>query len=96
MVVADPRGVAPFRLLEPLRQFAADQLAVEGAGNQTARRHAEHYAALAARLVPQLESSEELSAVLVLDNARDNLRAAFAYADIRNGTETCAFDSSPR
>ncbi len=46
MVFADPSGVAPFRMLEPLRQYAAEKLAVEGAVEETARRHAEHYAAV--------------------------------------------------
>ena len=51
-----------------------------GAVDETARRHAEHYAALSAQLSHQLNSVDEVDAAHRLDAARDNLRAAFAYA----------------
>ena len=89
MVLADPSGVAPFRMLEPLRQYAAEKLASESAVEETARRHAEHYAAVVHRLAPQLETSDELRAVIAIDNARDNLRAAFAFALAQDDADLC-------
>ena len=74
MLVADVRDVAPLRLLEPLRQYGAEQLGARGAVDETARRHAEHYAALSAQLSHQLNSVDEVDAAHRLDAARDNLR----------------------
>ncbi|HTN81826.1 MAG TPA: adenylate/guanylate cyclase domain-containing protein [Acidimicrobiales bacterium] len=95
MVLADPSGVAPFRMLEPLRQYAAEKLAAEGGVDETARRHAEHYAAVVHRLAPQLETSDELRAVIALDSARDNLRAAFAFALAQRDLDLCLRLVSP-
>ena len=89
MVLADPSGVAPFRMLEPLRQYAAEKLAVAGAVEAAARRHAEHYAAVVHLLAPQMETSDELRAVITLDNERDNLRAAFAFALVQGDADLC-------
>jgi hypothetical protein len=80
MLVADVRDVAPLRLLEPLRQYGAEQLGARGEVDETARRHAEHYAALSSQLSHQLNSVDEVDAARRLDAARDNLRAAFVYA----------------
>ncbi len=80
MVQVDARGLAPFRVLEPLRQYGIERLAERGEVNDTALRHAEHYAALVGRLSERYESADELDAGRRLDAVRDNLRAAFAFA----------------
>ena len=54
MVLADLLDPAPFRLLEPLRQYGAEQLAARGDTADLARRHARYYAELCGRLADEL------------------------------------------
>jgi predicted ATPase/class 3 adenylate cyclase len=89
MLFVDQRGISPFRLLEPLRQYAAEKLADQEDATEIARRHAEHYAAVAARLALQLETSDEMRAAIAFGSARDNLRAAFAFAFTQVDTDLC-------
>ena len=80
MVVANLADSAPFRLLEPLRQYGAERLAAQGDTADLARRHARYYAALGGRLADALFGPDELEVAARLGAARDNLRAAFAFA----------------
>ncbi|HEX4982973.1 MAG TPA: hypothetical protein VFV63_14800, partial [Ilumatobacteraceae bacterium] len=56
MVVADTDSRTPFHLLEPLRQYAADQLAARRETADLARRHAAYYADLSSQLTARRES----------------------------------------
>jgi predicted ATPase/DNA-binding SARP family transcriptional activator len=80
MVLADPQALTPFRLLEPVRQFAAAQLESSGESEERRRIHAEHYA----RAVDELEALTwgpgEPAAASRLDAARSNVRSAFSWA----------------
>ncbi len=87
MVVADTNNVAPFRLLEPLRQYAAERLAARGETTDLARRHARHYADRGSRLACALEGPDEIDAAKWFDAARANLRAAFAAAVASNDAD---------
>ncbi len=89
MLSVDLRGVAPFWLLEPLRQYAGEKLANQEDVGEISRRHAEHYAAVAAHLARQLQTTNELRAAIALESARDNLRAAFAFALAQQDTDLC-------
>ena len=80
MIVADPNSRTPFHLLEPLRQYAVDQLAARRETADLARRHAAYYADLSSQLAASLEGPDEIAAANRLDAARANLRAAFATA----------------
>jgi hypothetical protein len=80
MVVADGAGRARFRLLEPLRQYANERLHASGFDAATASRHAAYYAELAARLDLETRGRNEIETAPRLDDARDNLRAAFNTA----------------
>ena len=80
MVVADLADAAPFRLLEPLRQYGAEQLAARGDTADLARRHARYYAGLGGRLAGALFGPDELEVAARLAAARANLRAAFSFA----------------
>ena len=80
MVFADSSDLAPFRLLEPLRQYGAEQLAAQGDTAHLARRHARYYAGLCRRLAVALGGPDELGAAARLAATRANLRAAFAFA----------------
>ena len=87
MLIADVRDVAPFRLLEPLRQYGAERLAESGRTAEASRRHAEHYATLVDRLGLEFDSPREVEAAHGLDAARDNIRAAFAFASAQRDVD---------
>ena len=88
-----PGGVARYRLLETLRQYAQHRLAAAGAAAPLRRRHAGCYLALAEALAPDLPRNEHSSAPASLDALdrleaeHDNLRAALACfeRDARSG-----------
>lgn len=82
LVVSD-RGTddaVRYRLLDALRQYAAEKLVAGGEDDAVARRHLAHYAALADRAYD--ERVERSAAWLDrLEREHDNLRAALAWAD---------------
>ena len=86
MVVTE-RGIAPFRVLEPLRQYGLEQLGSRGEVEDAAVGHAEHYATLVESLAARYQSPDELDAGRRLDDARENLRAAFAFAAAREDVD---------
>jgi predicted ATPase/DNA-binding SARP family transcriptional activator len=87
LVTVDTGKRASFRLLEPLRQFAAEQLTRRGEAADLARRHAGYYADLCAQLADILEGPDEIDAVGRLDSARANVRTAFATAAASNDVD---------
>ncbi len=74
-----------YRLLETIRQYAADQLVqVDGDGEVRAlrRRHAEYFLALAERAEPYLAGGDEqLAWIERVEGDWDNIRAAAAHFD---------------
>ncbi len=68
------------RMLATVREYALDRLAGSAAANAVRRRHLDHYARLAAELAPRLLGAGDADAHARLEQERDNLRAAFAYA----------------
>ena len=77
LVQAERRdGAIRYRLLETVRQYAAEQLAASGAAQAAQRAHAEHYLALAERADPPVMRDEHLAWLDRLDQEHENLRAA--------------------
>ncbi len=69
-----------YRLLETIRQYAADQLSQVGAEGETTRLrelHAEHYLALCVEAAPELEGPNQGAWLSRLDLEYDNLLATF-------------------
>ncbi|WP_285753440.1 BTAD domain-containing putative transcriptional regulator [Lentzea sp. NBRC 105346] len=64
-----------FRLLETVREYAAERLTEA----EPRFLHAVHYSSLAARLEPVLRSSDQLSALAVFEAERANLDAALEF-----------------
>ena len=64
-----------FRMLETIRDYAAERLEASGEAEETRRRHAEHFLALAEEAYPNLKGSPKLWLDL-LDAEQDNLRVA--------------------
>jgi predicted ATPase/class 3 adenylate cyclase len=84
LVVAEPAGAAlRYRLLETIRQFAAERLADAGADEEAAAveaAHCGHFLAVAEAAAPQLTGSGQGVWFARLDADHANLRRAAEYA----------------
>src|SRR5215469_13806389 len=80
----DSQGVTRYRLLETVRQYAAEKLGESREADQVRTRHRDHYAALASRLDPPadggLYADGDSQLISQLEAEIDNLRAAFAWS----------------
>ena len=87
LVVADESGGRTrYRLLETVRQYAAEKLAESGDADAVRSRHRDHYTAIAALLDAPAGSDYERR----LEQAEteiDNLRAAFGWSRENSDTE---------
>lgn len=73
-------GVDRYRLLQPLRLFAAEQLAASPDATVTRRRHLELVREVAARVDTELTGPGEPAAVAEIEDALPDLRAVHARA----------------
>ncbi|MFO7548917.1 MAG: adenylate/guanylate cyclase domain-containing protein, partial [Acidimicrobiia bacterium] len=69
-----------YRQLETLRQYARAKLSESGESDAVRRRHAEHFALLAARAEQEARGPGELELIRRLDDETDNIRAALGWA----------------
>jgi predicted ATPase/DNA-binding CsgD family transcriptional regulator/Flp pilus assembly protein TadD len=82
LVVADEdweRG-ARYRLLEPVRQYASEKLVEGGEEDDSRRRHARFFLALAEEAEPGLRGPHQVEWLDRLQQEHDNLRAALAWS----------------
>ncbi len=77
MRVPDVAGQPRFRLLEPVRQYAAERLQASGRAPDIADRHAAHYFARAMQAHPGLGDDSLVGTLDVLEADHANLRSAF-------------------
>ena len=91
LVVAEPAGGAlRYRLLETIRQFAAERLAEAGQDEAAAvaAAHGRHYLSVAEAAAPHLRGSDQSDWFARLDADQANLRRAARYASsVPGGTE---------
>ena len=83
LVVAEPTGPAlRYRLLETIRQYAAERLAETDHGEAAALRaaHCAHYLSVAEAAAPHLSGPEQGKWFTRLDTVQANLRRATEYA----------------
>ncbi len=80
VLVEDRHGQQRYRLLEPVRQFAHDQLVTSGEEAQTRRAHAGYYLVLAEHLEQARDTVQEREWLERLEPERDNLRATNGWA----------------
>jgi predicted ATPase/DNA-binding SARP family transcriptional activator len=73
-------GRGRYRLLEPIRQYAAARLDREGERSALAGRHAAHYLRLGDRAEEGLRGPRAALWIRRVEEELDNLRAAFAWA----------------
>jgi predicted ATPase/DNA-binding SARP family transcriptional activator/tetratricopeptide (TPR) repeat protein len=79
MVVVEPGPTTRYRMLETLRQYAAEQLAETGESEELARRHAAYFRSLALESEMGLRGHGQRAALEVLRADQPNLRAAMAW-----------------
>ena len=73
------RGPARYRLLEPIRQYAAQRLADRGERPAVAERHAAHFLGLAALARDEERGEDQPGWLERLETELDNLRVALAW-----------------
>jgi predicted ATPase len=76
---AGPDGTVRYRLLETLRQFAAERLAEQPDIGESRDRHARYWIDRAIALGRGTRGEEQAVALIAVDNDIDNYRAALAY-----------------
>jgi len=69
-----------FAMLQLVRDYALERLTASGEGDETRRRHLEHFVALAEQAEPGLSGSEQAIWLARIEAEHDNLRAALAHA----------------
>ena len=68
-----------YRMLEPVRQFAAEQAVLAGEADGLSYRHAAYFLALAEQALPHLKVNPEVAWLDRLDGTVSNIRAAMAW-----------------
>ena len=69
-----------YRLLGPIREFAAAELAAAGDADTIRSRHATYWLTVAVRETARLDGADELPALAALERARDEFRSALEWA----------------
>lgn len=79
VVVAEPGRTTRYRMLETLRQYAAERLAESGEGELVLRRHAAHFRVIAEEAEVALRGHGQREALRRLRDEQPNIRAALAW-----------------
>jgi len=77
---ASPEGGTRYRMLEPIRQYALEQLRQSGEEEEARRRHAAFYLALAEEAEPRIKGRDQVEWLDRLEAENDNLRAAVSWS----------------
>jgi predicted ATPase/class 3 adenylate cyclase len=73
---------ARYRMLETVRQYAAERLSAEGEHPATRARHLDFFSAMVEQARPQLEGPEQAVWLKRLDHERENILAAHSAFDL--------------
>ena len=79
MVVVEPGPTSRYRMLETLRQYAAEQLVASGQAVELARRHAAYFRGVVERAEVALRGHEQRPTLRLLRDEQPNIRAALAF-----------------
>jgi predicted ATPase/DNA-binding SARP family transcriptional activator len=83
VVAEDRQGMSRYRLLETIREYAAERLDGSGASEDVRRAHAAYFLELANQARPdfiRFSSEQQRDFLVLVDNERDNLHAAIQWA----------------
>ncbi|TML59076.1 MAG: tetratricopeptide repeat protein [Actinobacteria bacterium] len=73
-------GEPRFSMLEVVREYALERLSDSGDGDETRRRHLEHFVSFAEEAEPKLADRDQIPWFARLEDEHDNVRAALAFA----------------
>ena len=86
LVLAEPYGEhTRYRLLEPIRQYAAEKLGAMGEANKVRCKHALAYFVLAQAAEPHLHAHQQKRWLDRLEREHDNFRAALQWSQTETG-----------
>ena len=81
MVVVEPGPTTRYRMLETLRQYAAERLQASGQAVDVARRHAAYFQSVVEHAEVGLRGHEQRQTLRVLHDEQPNIRAALAFLE---------------
>ncbi len=81
--VVEREPVARYRLLETVRQYAAEKLAESGSAAKFQRRHVDYFLVVGETIEPQINTHHRLLRLGELERESANLRAALRYSQDR-------------
>ena len=79
-----------YRMLEPIRQFALEELEESGEAVETRRRHAEFFLGLAERAEPEHKGPDQVAWLEKVEKEHANLRATLGWSLSMDDAETAA------
>ncbi len=90
MVVVEPGPTSRYRMLETLREYAAEQLRSSGRAEQVARRHADYFRGIVEDAEVPLRGHEQRQTLRLLRDEQPNIRAALAFLGGPHGDRDAA------
>jgi predicted ATPase/tetratricopeptide (TPR) repeat protein len=90
MVVVEPGPTSRYRMLETLRQYAAEQLRSSGRQIEAARRHAAYFRGVVEHAEVGLRGHEQRQTLQLLRDEQPNIRAALAFLSGPHGDRDAA------
>ena len=90
MVVVEPGPTSRYRMLETLRQYAAEQLQASGQAVEVARRHAAYFRSIVEHAEVALRGHEQRQTLRLLREEQPNIRAALAFLSGPDGDRDAA------
>jgi hypothetical protein len=90
MVVVEPGPTSRYRMLETLRQYAAEQLEKSGRALEVTRRHADYFRGIVERAEVALRGPEQRQTLHQLREEQPNIRAALDFLSGPDGDRDAA------
>jgi predicted ATPase/DNA-binding SARP family transcriptional activator len=90
MLVAEPGPTTRYRMLETLRQYAAERLHTSGQAAHVARRHAAYFQGIVEHAEVALRGHEQGRTLRLLHDEQPNVRAALAFLSGPDGDRDAA------
>jgi predicted ATPase/DNA-binding SARP family transcriptional activator len=90
MVVVEPGPTSRYRMLETLRQYAAERLQASGQALEVARRHADYFRGIVESAEVVLRGHEQRQTLRLLRDEQPNIRAGLAFLSGPDGDSDAA------
>lgn len=90
MIVVEAGPTTRYRMLETLRQYAAERLEASGQAGEVARRHAAYFQGVVAHAEVSLRGHEQRQTLRQLRDEQPNIRAALAFLSGPEGDRDAA------